>query len=63
MGETPITSINKENTFAVSEAGKKSRTMARAATIPPQLPNACKNLSAIKESADSVKAQAKEEAK
>ena len=45
-GESPITSISNENTLALCSTGKKSRTMARAATQATQPPKACKNRSA-----------------
>ena len=47
MGETPTTNIKEEKTFALSSTGKRSLTIARAATNPEQLPNACNNLSHI----------------
>ena len=51
-GERPITNINKENTLALCSTGKKSRTMASAATHATQPPSACKKRSATSASVD-----------
>ena len=52
IGDTPTTNINSENTFALSSTGKRSLTIARDATMPAQLPSACKNRSQINASPD-----------
>src|SRR5437868_14609991 len=57
IGDTPITSISCENTFAVSVTGNKSRTIALDATMPAHEPNACKNLKTINWCEDAAIAQ------
>jgi hypothetical protein len=57
IGDTATTSISKENIFAFSFTGNISRTIALAATIPAQPPNACNNLIAISASAEVHNAQ------
>src|SRR5690606_2525050 len=57
IGEMPMTSMSMENTLALSVGPKKSRTMAREATMPPQLPSACTNRYAMRWSAELVNAQ------
>src|SRR5690606_38217522 len=57
MGEMPMTSMSMENTLALSAGPKKWRTIAREATMPPQLPNACTNRYTMRLSAELVKAQ------
>ena len=41
MGDTAITSISIENTFAIWSAGNRSLTYALAATIPAHPPSPC----------------------
>ena len=47
-GETPIMRKRRENTLALSLAGKKSRTMAMAATWATQPPRASRKRRATK---------------
>ena len=57
MGDAPSTSINNANTLAFCSIGKRSRTMAIAATPATQLPIACTNRRPISASISPAKKQ------
>ncbi len=58
IGARPITSISCENTLALVIGSQRSRTTARATTMPAQPPSACTKRTPISQSIDGAKALA-----
>lgn len=63
MGAAPTMSIRVENIFAISEAGKMSRTTALLTTIPTQPPNASRIRNAMSQPIVGANAQPTEASK
>ena len=59
-GDTLSTSISSDKIFALSRAGKKSRTMAMAPTCATQPPSACSNRKAMNDSGERAAMQPKD---